>query len=71
MQERLRVVPRPPKGASITLAQAKKAWLKVERESAAKSVSRAATRTQSVKKDTAAPAEAKPAKSASSAKKKQ
>lgn len=70
MQERLRVVPRPPKGGSITVAQAKKAWLKVERESAAKSVSRSAKTARVVEKDSAA-ADAKPAKQASSTKKKQ
>lgn len=35
--ERLRVVQRPHKSDKITVAQAKKAWLKVERERASKS----------------------------------
>lgn len=69
MQERLRVVPRPPKGASITVAQAKRAFLKVERESAAKRASRSAETGRVAEKDSAT-ADAKPSKRASSTKKK-
>ncbi|HLM68862.1 MAG TPA: hypothetical protein VK358_15085 [Longimicrobium sp.] len=53
--ERLREVQRPHKSDKITVAQAKKAWLKVERENASKTtVSRSASTGQFVKKDTAA-----------------
>jgi hypothetical protein len=42
MEQRLRVVQRPPKSDKITLAQAKQAWLKVERESAERAASKRA-----------------------------
>lgn len=70
MQERLRVVPRPPKGGSITVAQAKRAFLKVERESAAKRVSRSAKTGRFMEKDSTAAEEAKHASRAPTTKKK-
>jgi hypothetical protein len=65
MEERLRVVQRPHKSDKVTVAQAKRAFLKVERESASKRVSRSAKTGQFIQKDSA-----KPAERASSTKKK-
>lgn len=57
--ERLRVVQRPPKSDNITVAQAKKAWLKVEREAASRAITRSPGAGKFVKKDTASSAAAR------------
>lgn len=70
MERRLRVVQPAHKSDKVTPAQAKRAFLKVERESASKRVSRSAKTGRFMEKDSAAAEEATPASRAPATKKK-
>jgi hypothetical protein len=70
MERRLRVVQPAHKSDKVTVAQAKRAFLKVERESAPKRVSRSAKTGRLIEKESVAAEKEKPATRASTTSKK-